>query len=178
MKQDHSASPFKDHMIRERVSTKGELRELEPPSQLAGCSQPLEKIGNVTETGAKRYLAGQAVWDKKYAKEVKRVAKHRQKHLKLAKEETSVSLEKLKARLDKEKTSSDSGMEGNRSPTGSNLLEDGDKVDINSPLWNWSWALEGENPPPSSIVARRDTVCGCSSGLSRAQMLTSCSSWI
>ncbi|KAF8315992.1 uncharacterized protein EI90DRAFT_3159010 [Cantharellus anzutake] len=97
---DPNVSPFKDHMIRERVSTKGELRELEPSSQVAGCIHPFEKIGKVNETGAKRYLSGQALWDKRYAKDVQRVAKNRQKHLKLAKEETQKSLEKLKARFD------------------------------------------------------------------------------
>jgi len=52
-------------MIRERVSTKGELRKLEPPSQLAACSQSLEGIGNVSKTGAKWYLTAQAIRDKK-----------------------------------------------------------------------------------------------------------------
>lgn len=26
-----------------------------------------------------------------------------------------------------------------------------------SNTWSWSWAVSGENPPASSIVARRDT---------------------
>ncbi|KAF8310711.1 uncharacterized protein EI90DRAFT_3024166 [Cantharellus anzutake] len=86
---DPNMSPFKDHMIRERVSTK-----------VAGCIHPFEKIGKVNKTGTKRYLSGQALWDKRYAKDVQRVAKNRQKHLKLAKEETQKSLEKLKARFD------------------------------------------------------------------------------
>jgi hypothetical protein len=28
---------------------------------------------------------------------------------------------------------------------------------ILSPQWNWAWACEEEDPPPSSIVSRRDT---------------------
>jgi hypothetical protein len=24
--------------------------------------------------------------------------------------------------------------------------------------WDWAWALDGETPPPSAIVSRRDTV--------------------
>lgn len=31
------------------------------------------------------------------------------------------------------------------------------RVTLNSPLWTWSWALDDEVPPPSSIVARGDT---------------------
>jgi hypothetical protein len=33
-----------------------------------------------------------------------------------------------------------------------------DQLVLSSPGWAWSWVLdELENPPPSSIVARRDT---------------------
>lgn len=41
-----------------------------------------------------------------------------------------------------------------------NAIPDGSDICVilNSPLWTWGWALERENPPPSSIVARGDTV--------------------
>ncbi len=148
-------------MIRERVSTKGELRELEPPSQLAGCSQPFEKIGNVSEAGAKRFLTAQAIWDKMFAEEAGRVAQHRQDNLK----KPMASLEGRKSRLSINRVRNHFRMKKNGALSGSKV-SDRDKLDINSPSWDWSWALEGENPPPSSIVARRDTVCSSGTSLS------------
>lgn len=38
-------SPFTDHMIRERVSVKGQCRPLEPVEELDGLKFPLENIG-------------------------------------------------------------------------------------------------------------------------------------
>lgn len=33
-----------------------------------------------------------------------------------------------------------------------------DEADAERRSWMWTWALDGEHPPPSSIVSRRDTV--------------------
>lgn len=33
--------------------------------------------------------------------------------------------------------------------------ENGDELED----WSWAWALDGDVPPPSAIVSRRDTVC-------------------
>ena len=54
------------------------------------------------------------------------------------------SLERLKVHLKKYRSGDDFRMEGVGALSGSNVSDDGDKLDINSPLWNWSWALEGE----------------------------------
>ena len=32
-----------------------------------------------------------------------------------------------------------------------------DKEDVERHTWVWTWALDGEHPPPTSIVSRRDT---------------------
>jgi hypothetical protein len=40
----------------------------------------------------------------------------------------------------------------------SNMYRHPEDVPNNSGSWKWAWALDGdENPPPSSIVSRRDT---------------------
>lgn len=172
-------------MIRERVSTRGIIRPLESEENLPGCKFPVEKIGLVNEAGkpntsdaneispwydhlttgylvlgAKRYLEGQALWDKKYSSHVKKVARQREKNLALAKEDNIKMMGKLHDRLVRQHRSSPVSSVTS-SPSGENAAS-GDNNDgnlsLNSPLWNWSWALEGEDPPASSIVARRDTV--------------------
>ncbi|KZT58695.1 alpha/beta-hydrolase [Calocera cornea HHB12733] len=123
-----------DNMIRERVSRTGTIRPLEPPEDLGALKVPLDEIGVIKENAAKRYLHGQALWDKKFASTVRAVEKDRIKHLK-------------KARKDADRRASMyiTGKRNHRT------LTDEDAS------WGWSWALDGEEPPPSSIVARRDT---------------------
>lgn len=113
---------------------------------------------NNFDTGAKRYLEGQALWDKKYSRQVKKVARHREKNLRLAKEDTNKVMDKLHNRLVREHRASSTASTPEAPGTPSEFSGDKGDISLNSPLWHWSWALEGERPPPSSIVARRDTV--------------------
>ncbi|EJT96875.1 alpha/beta-hydrolase [Dacryopinax primogenitus] len=123
-----------DNMIRERVSRTGTIRPLEPPSELPACEIALADIGVIKENAAKRYLHGQALWDKKFASTVRSVEKNRIKHLKRAGKDA-----------DRRASLYVTGKVNHRT------LNDED------PTWGWGWAVDGEDPPPSSIVARRDT---------------------
>ncbi|KAJ1305863.1 hypothetical protein OPQ81_010586 [Rhizoctonia solani] len=124
-------SPFKDNMIRERVSTAGVLRPLEPESELPACNVPLETIGTINASAVKRYLEGQALWDAKFSGTIKNIAKMRVKNLELARKEGRKSMGAFYGAL----------------ANGSIKEGDGEYAG----LWR------GENPPPSSIVSRRDT---------------------
>ncbi|CUA69250.1 AB hydrolase superfamily protein C4A8,06c [Schizosaccharomyces pombe 972h-] [Rhizoctonia solani] len=135
-------SPFKDNMIRERVATDGILRPLEPEDQLAACRVPLDRIGTINASAVGRYLQGQALWDAKFSGTIKSIAKMRVKNLELARKEGRKSMGAFYGALAK------SG-EG-ASPSSSVTF-------LGSSNWSMGWALEDENPPPSSIVSRRDT---------------------
>ncbi|KAG8806396.1 hypothetical protein FRC17_005038, partial [Serendipita sp. 399] len=133
--------PLTNGMIRERVSTKGIVRDMEPESECSALEMTIENIGMVNELGVKRYLDAQTVWEKKFKDALKSIAKHRKRHIDAAEAEDNSRISKLKATvLSKEKDD-----------------EERNKV-LNSANWSWAWVIDGnENPPPSSIVARRDT---------------------
>ena len=144
-------SPFVDNMIRERVSTSGVLRPLEPESELTACNVPLENIGVINAVAVKRYLEGQALWDIKFAGTIKGIAKMRAKNLELARKEGRKSMGVLHGALAGE----NSGKHRRRSEDGGSASSS--MTFLGSSTWSMSWALDGENPPPSSIVSRRDT---------------------
>lgn len=176
-KFDLQGPPFRNHIIRERVSTQGVIRPLEPEEDLPACNVPFEMIGVINEAATKRYLQGQAMWDKKYSHVTKTVARHRERNLKNAGKESIKIMNQLHRRLSVNPSSlssrsstatnsqSASGSFASSTNAGTNesgSVSRGESITssshlLNSPLWSWTWALEGENPPPSSIVARRDT---------------------
>jgi len=166
-------------MIRERVSTKGVLRPLEDEAKLDGCTLPLDEIGVFNEKSVRRYLKGQKAWEKKFSGLAKSIDKTRNKNLALAKTRDLQILQRLETRLQKAEagpsrvkmieappvviTDDDATPSSPTHPLPSNDAESEDLSHIQahqvlgSRQWSWGWALDGENPPPSSIVARRDT---------------------
>ncbi|KAG6332273.1 hypothetical protein ID866_6813 [Astraeus odoratus] len=139
---DNEGRSWKELMIRERVSTRGEIRPLEPNDQLVAFSVPSHMIGVISELCVRRYLQGKATFDKKFAKEREWVEKRRRRNNALAKESSKVILGIRELRDDK--------------PSGKSHLRDG--LDPSSGHHGWAWALdEDERPPPSSIVSRSDT---------------------
>nr|XP_019007535.1 uncharacterized protein I206_07797 [Kwoniella pini CBS 10737]OCF46316.1 hypothetical protein I206_07797 [Kwoniella pini CBS 10737] len=146
--------PFTAHMIRERVSTIGELRPLEPPEKLQAIQMPLDEVGFIKEGPALRYINGQALWDKKYHRAAKGVKRRREKNLKIAQREGGKIgnhwLEKVEKRIGNESGGITSG--GGNTPASSSK-EKQDPIDWSE---SWTWALNGESPPPSAIVSRRD----------------------
>ncbi|TDL16124.1 alpha/beta-hydrolase [Rickenella mellea] len=149
----NGSSPFIDFMIRERVSTKGFLRALEPESELQACNVPPELIGVVSELAARRYLKGRAIFDKKFEGTAKSVAKSRARNLELADKDAARNLSQLQMHFFKD------AYERDRKPGKPANAEKSIKSGLTpSSSWSWAWAIEGdEQPPPSSIVSRRDT---------------------
>ncbi|KAJ4483136.1 hypothetical protein C8R41DRAFT_840678 [Lentinula lateritia] len=121
-------------MIRERVSTRGVIRPLEPFSDLPAFSIPPQLIGEISERAVRSYIAGRTFFEHKFSGTRKAIDQRRRKHLQRARKDTTYL------------------PNNNASPfnIGTALLA--------SSGWSWSWALDNnEHPPPSSLVARRDT---------------------
>lgn len=65
---------YRDSMIRERITTKGRIREMEPATEMPALQMDPELIGVVTEHGPIRtWLAKRAEWDKKYASKLEKL---------------------------------------------------------------------------------------------------------
>ncbi|KDR75638.1 hypothetical protein GALMADRAFT_248228 [Galerina marginata CBS 339.88] len=135
-------------MIRERVDTRGVTRQLEPEQEIAALQVPIEHIGNFSEPTMRRYLRDRAIFEKRFAHTVKTIEKTRRHNLERAKEDTIKRLGRLRQSLTRD---------GKAAVNGHNKKEVKENV-LSSPGWGWAWALdEAEEPPPSSIVSRRDT---------------------
>ncbi|EJD46838.1 alpha/beta-hydrolase [Auricularia subglabra TFB-10046 SS5] len=125
-----ASSPFVDNMIRERVSTLGVIRPLEPASEIPALCKPPERVGVISEASAKRYLEARVAFDKRFGGTSKSVQRARSRHLSKAHKESRRVMDALA-----------------RAPVETLTLGTVS-----------SWYLDGdENPPPSSLVARRDT---------------------
>lgn len=108
---------------------------------------PRDEIGTIKEGAALRYLTGQYLWDKRYKRARKQVAKHRQKNLDQARHKDGRRIvESVKQSLRA------------RRQDGVEEEEEGEGAGEEDWSWGWAWALDGEVPPPSAIVSRRDTV--------------------
>ncbi|OCH89858.1 alpha/beta-hydrolase [Obba rivulosa] len=149
-----------DTMIRERVSTHGVIRSLEPEDDLSALKLPLELIGVVSERAMRRYQDGRAYFAKKFSKASTAIAKARRKNLDRARRDTMKNMAQLQSFIAQEQEAyhsedehvKDKGKEGKRGTF------HGIKEGLATGSWSWAWALDmDEHPPPSSIVARRDT---------------------
>ncbi|EJD08013.1 alpha/beta-hydrolase [Fomitiporia mediterranea MF3/22] len=151
-------SAFIDNMIRERVSTRGEIRPLEPEDQLPACTVPPGRVGVASELVLRRYLEGSTKWNERFAKAKETIRKQRAQSLKLARNDTVRNVTQLQMHFfqnaDEEREREDGDVDPNVTIDGS--VREGLRTSAAS--WAWAWALDGaEHPPPSSIVARRDT---------------------
>ncbi|KAK1495440.1 hypothetical protein CTAM01_08569 [Colletotrichum tamarilloi] len=59
--------PFKKHMIRQKISTRGVVSDLPPESELDGCVMKSEEVGVVRPTPVRRWLDTKATFDKKFS---------------------------------------------------------------------------------------------------------------
>jgi hypothetical protein len=156
-------------MIRERVSTRGLRRPLEPETELPGLHVPFDEVAKIKELPAKRYLTGQTLcafdrrfWlalaislnigftappagDKKFARTARRVERHRVKNLKRSHKEAEKSAQAWRDRIAQGDVELPKPVAGEEF-----LLRDGAGS-------QWNWALKGERPPPSAVAGRRDT---------------------
>ena len=154
-------------MIRERVSTSGVIRPLEPAEELDAFKVPHERVAQLTEVVVQRYLKHKQKSDKKYEHALKSIEKDRHYNIARAKQDTIKRVHVLRQTIGK-KVEGGEIVEGHQAEVKAQMkVEDSgrasgkSKVDwraLSSPGWVWAWALdELEDPPPSSIVARRDT---------------------
>ncbi|KAK7472430.1 hypothetical protein VKT23_000545 [Stygiomarasmius scandens] len=150
---------MKSAMIRERVSTRGAIRPLEPEEELDAMKVPQDVIGNLSELAVRRYIEGKNKYDKKFASTIKAIEKQRNKNLERAKKDTIKNMNVLQHSLDREAQQAKQNGNGNGATDGA--MSDQRQVKdglLASSGWIWAWALdENERPPPSSIVSRRDT---------------------
>jgi hypothetical protein len=140
-------------MIRERVSTQGLIRPLEPESELGALNVPSSIIGEISELAAKRYIEGRGKFDKKFARTIRHIEKERLRNIERAKKDVTQTLAQLQTYLHQE---------DGESPRSDKPADDRKGIReglmATSGSWAWAWALdEDERPPPSSIAARRDT---------------------
>lgn len=69
--------PFKDHMIRQRVTSHGIVFPLPPPEELTGCTMDRNLIGVVKVGTVRKWLEHKKRWDNKFAKTKRRVHEER-----------------------------------------------------------------------------------------------------
>ncbi|KAH9856007.1 alpha/beta-hydrolase [Lenzites betulinus] len=152
-----------DTMIRERVSTRGVIRALEPEPELSAFKLPPELVGEVSELALRRYIDGDTKFSRKFGKTAKEIEKARRRTLERAKRDAMRNKGQLHPFLNAEhepfegaeasgsaQAPSEKGGEGGGRRTAGREAPPGS--------WAWAWALDAdEHPPPSSIVARRDT---------------------
>jgi len=136
------------NFIRERVSIRGVIRPLEPEAYLPAFKLKPEHVGVISETSLRRYIQGKAEYEDKFSDTRRSIAKERERNLKLALEEADKSLGHIESCLWEFAEESESGQTVLGSPRFLKVAARGR---------NWSWALDDEHPPPSSIVSRRDT---------------------
>lgn len=143
-------------MIRERVSTHGIIRPLEPEAELPAMQVSSELIGTFPERAIRRYITGKKHLDKKFANGIKRIERQRVRNINRASRNMNQHIAVLQHYLDCESKTAASGHSSAGQAAVAEEEKDGGCAAPSS--WNMAWALdEDERPPPSSIVARRDT---------------------
>ncbi|KAI0386416.1 alpha/beta-hydrolase [Hypomontagnella monticulosa] len=73
--------PFRNHMIRQRVSRHGVITPLEPVDELPGCNMDRNDIGVVKETPVRRWLETRGQWDKRFGSVRAKIHKRRLKEM-------------------------------------------------------------------------------------------------
>lgn len=66
------------NMIRQRISTHGHIRPMEPPHEIPALTIPAGEIGTIHPGPTKRWLAAKTKWDSKYARQKRRVQLRRE----------------------------------------------------------------------------------------------------
>jgi len=153
----HLTKNRQDTMIRERVSTHGVIRPLEPESELPALQLPEELVGEVSELVVRRYYAGREEFGRRFGKVYQSVEKQRRRNLSRHTHDALQQMAHLQTVLTPDRSAQTEqekrGKKGSaRTPKG---IQEGL---MSTGSWAWAWALDvDEAPPPSSIVARRDT---------------------
>ena len=121
-------------MIRERVSTQGIIRPLEPDEDLPAFRLSPQLVGVIPESVLERYMVAKQAADQRFASTIKGIEKARARNI----ERASQDLAQRAAALRRYFRAAGGGANGG--------------------AWRLAWALDvEERPPPSSIVGRLDT---------------------
>lgn len=135
-------------MIRERVNVHGRVRQMEPMEDIPCLQIPSDQTGLLREAPARRWLSGQEAWDRRYKSAAKRVEVGRRKNV-----------QKYDSILERAKELGFVHTPNARRPTHENSNEDAEKDDVIQKDRRWGpFDLDDEDPPPSAIAARKDTV--------------------
>ena len=81
-----SIPDFNENIIRQRISTRGVIREMEPASQIPALNISPEKICVIYPSPTKCWLNAKQIWDVKYAKQTR--------HVRLAREREYIEAQK------------------------------------------------------------------------------------
>ncbi|KAI0751533.1 alpha/beta-hydrolase [Daedaleopsis nitida] len=136
-------------MIRERVSVQGHVRPMEPAEEMDVLRIKPQEIGVIKERPVRRWLDGQEAWDKKYRRTAERVINKRKSH------ET-----KAQRLLDHARQQGLIHDELQPQRSRASVVRD-DLSSVGEIESQRRWGpldLKDENPPPSAIVGRRDTL--------------------
>ena len=139
-------------MIRQRVDIHGRTRQMEDISEIPCLQLKANEIGLMREAPARRWLDGQNKWDEKFKGTAKRVEKRREK----IRHTYQKSLDRAKD-LGLMLSAEDNASIKTADETAYNTDNEADGEIQISRRWG-PLDLEGENPPPSAIAGRQDTV--------------------
>ncbi|GJJ08602.1 hypothetical protein Clacol_002821 [Clathrus columnatus] len=128
------------NIICERVTIHGATHPWNPRDKSNILDFPVDNLGVINEPAARRFLSGQAKWKERFGSLTEKIDSERRKNLLLAKCEAIKTLDQFQGRL----------LQNEYNNKVRNLNDD-------FKTWVWSWAVDGERPPASSIVSRRDT---------------------
>lgn len=155
-------------MLRERVDIRGQVRPMEPAEEIPALCIPPSQIGLIREPPVRRWLHGQAVWDEQFKRRSKKVFEKRKKLEEKAEQiiqhatrkgliigEVQTSPGQVGGGGEQDEVRPMAGPQGGRKSSRSMSASTGiiDEDRRFGPL-----DLDDENPPPSAIAKRRDTV--------------------
>jgi acetyl esterase/lipase len=72
---------FKEHMIRQLVDRNGVIKPLAPAAELPAMQMPASEIGVIKPGPVRKWLEAKTEWDRKYAREKRKVQKQRIKEM-------------------------------------------------------------------------------------------------
>lgn len=136
-------------MLRQRVNVHGHVRQMEPKEEIPCLGIQADSMGLLKEAPARRWLEGQEAWDKRFKSLAKKIDKQRRKNEAKYNKTLSRARELGLVQMS----------DGDRMSAQTNTSTEttGNGVIQRDRRWG-PLDLEGEDPPPSAIAARRDTV--------------------
>lgn len=137
-------------MIRQRVDLRGRVRQMEDRKDIPCLRLSANEIGLLREAPARRWLTGQQEWDQRFKDVAKKVEKRHKKYRHRIEKTLARAQELGLVRV----PVSDSA-----SITSASTIEGNDEDGRIQKRRRWGpLDLDDEDPPPSAIAARRDTV--------------------